>query len=390
MIACFAWTNLQLINITNAKINLYAGEKADLFIRMGPHISEALVEAIRQSNIYENIYPFDPVVLSYKNMRLGWIPGFKVLLLKGEFRKAYDALLEQLCGSRQYSRALVTWFYGENVFVLDYWKRHSDTFSITLVEEGTGTYFYTKKDLAFPMFMGKYLKDRIRRKVTEGQLAARLRRDIDSICMYRPEYSHPDVDYRKLQLPVVDQNTNPVICDLLRAATHSVSDRQLARYEDSAAVYFSLFSQEGPEYDATSLQILSSLIDAYPAGQVIAKVHTGDPVHARTFAREEEERAYIDRNVYIFEGLYARLENRSDRLLVSCLSSAAINPKFMFGDEPYVIFTYRLYSDYQTQPIEGNDWIAYALRDAYEDKSRVMIPESLQELREMLEKIRLP
>ena len=389
MIACFAWTNLQIINMTNAKINLYGGEKADLFIRMGPHISDDLVEAVRSCGIYEHIYTFDPVVLSYKNMALGWVPGFKVLLLRGEFRKAYDALLDQLCGGRNYRRALVTWFYVENVFVLDYWKRHSDSFAITLVEEGTGTYFYSKKDLAFPMFMGKHLKDRIRRKVTEGPLARILRKDIDSICMYRPEYSQPDVDYRKLQLPQVREETNPEVYRLLCEATRTATKKQMAHYEDSTAIYFSLFTQEGPEYDATSLSILTAVADAFPKNRVAAKIHTGDPLHAETFAKELEDRVYTDREVYIFEGLYAQMQKQDQKLLVSCISSATVNPKFMFGDEPYVMFTYRLYNDYQTRPIQGDDWIAEALLDAYSDKTRVMIPNSMEELKTMLRNIRL-
>lgn len=389
MIACFAWTNLQIINMSNAKINLYGEEKADLFIRMGPHISDSLVEAVCNSGIYENVYTFDPVVLSYKNMRLGWIPGFKVFLLRGEFRKAYDALLDDLCGGRKYSRALVTWFYVENVFVLDYWKRHADSFAITLVEEGTGTYFYSKKDLAFPMFMGKHLKDRIRRKVTEGPLVRVLRKDIDTICMYRPEYSQPDVDYRKLRLPQIHEATNPEVYRLLYAATCSVTENRLEHYEKSQAIYFSLFTQEGSEYDAMSLEILKNLIESFPSGQVAAKIHTGDPVHAETFARELEDRVFADREVYIFEGLYVQMHERSRKLLVSCISSATINPKFMFGDEPFVIFTYRLYNDYQTRPIEGDDWIARALLDAYSDKSRVMIPNSVEDLKTMLREISL-
>lgn len=389
MIACFAWTNLQIINMTNAKINLYGGEKADLFIRTGPHISDDLVEAVRSCGIFEHVYTFDPVVLSYKNMALGWVPVFKVLLLRGEFRKAYDALLDQLCGGRKYSRALVTWFYVENVFVLDYWKRHADSFAITLVEEGTGTYFYSKKDLAFPMFMGKHLKDRIRRKVTEGPLARVLRKDIDSICMYRPEYSQPDVDYRKLQLPQIREETNPEVYRLLCESTRATAKNRLERYEDSKAIYFSLFTQEGPEYDATSLAILTAVADAFPEGQVAAKIHTGDPLHAETFAKELEDRVYTDRDVYIFEGLYAQMGHREQKLLVSCISSATINPKFMFGDEPCVIFTYRLYNDYQIRPIRGDDWIAEALLDAYSDKARVMIPNSLEELKTMLANIRL-
>ena len=74
-------------------------------------------------------------------------------------------------------------------------------------------------------------------------------------------------------------------------------------------------------------------------------------------------------------------------MLVSCASTATLNPKFMFGDEPYVIFTYRLYDTYRQCGVERDDWIANALLDAYEDKSRVMIPNSMHELHNMIKNI---
>lgn len=387
MIACFAWTNLQMINISNAKVNLYSDEQADLFVRMGPHISAALVEAVRNSGIYKNVYTFDPVVLSYKNMRWGWVPGFKVFLLKGAFQEAYSKLLQDLCGTRKYSRVLITWFYAENVFAVDYWMRNTDKLAITLVEEGTGSYFYKKKDLFFPMFMGKHMKDRIRRKITEYPLAKKLSKCIDTICLYQPQCCQPDVDYIRLALPQVTESANPRIHHLLCAATPADSIPQKSKYDNSDAIYFSPFSQEGLAYDAVSQDVLLWTADLLAPRSIVAKLHTGCPEHAETFAKGFEDRVFVDRNVFIFEGLYAQLQDPGEKLLISCISSAAINPKFMFGDEPYVIFTYRLYPDYQKRPIPGNDWIANALINAYEDKSRVMIPNSMHELQQMIRSI---
>ena len=387
MIACFAWTNLQIINISNAKVNLYGEDPADLYIRLGPHISEKLVEAVKASGIYENVYTFDPVVLRYKNMKFGWMPLFKVFLLKGAFRKEYDALLERLCPPKAYTRALMTWFYAENAFVLDYWARHTDKLAITLVEEGTGSYCYHKHELHFPMFMGKHLKDRLRRNLTEGPIARKLASRIDTFCLYRPEYCRPDVDYRKMTLPRVSKADNPRIYALLKEAAGSAATAAIGRYHAGKYIYFSLFSQEGAAFDAASNRILETVIEAGGAGDVIVKVHTGDPWHAENFAREFEPAVYVDRQVYIFEGLYAQLEQPETKTLVSCVSTAALNPKFMFGHEPYIIFTYRLYNPDPPCGIERDQWMARAVMDAYEDKSRVMIPNSIQELRAMIREI---
>jgi hypothetical protein len=79
-----------------------------------------------------------------------------------------------------------------------------------------------------------------------------------------------------------------------------------------------------------------------------------------------------------------QLPNREKKIFVSCVSTTALNTKFMFGVEPYVIFTYRLYSGYRQNAVTGDDWLANSLLDAYEDKSRVMIPNSVHEFEEMI------
>ena len=387
MIACFAWTNLQMINISNARVNLYGSEGADLYVRMGPHISCELVEAVKASGIYENVYTFDPVVLSYREMRFGKIPFFKVFLLKGEFRRKYDALLDRLCGGRAYTRALMTWFYAENAFVLDYWARHTEHLAITLVEEGTGSYCYHKKDLHFPMFMGKHLKDRLRRQLTEGPIARRLSRNIETFCLYQPQCCRPDVDYRKRQLPAITADRNPIIHRLLTGAVDGLDEAGNGQYEDRKFVYFSVFTQEGQAFDDMSDRILRTMADACGRENLIVKVHTGDPVHAASFAGEMEPEVYVDRRVYIFEGLYAQMKQPEAGVLVSCVSTAALNPKFMFGREPYIIFTFRLYHPGQQQGIERDEWMARGILDAYEDKSRVMIPNSLEELEGMIRRL---
>ena len=132
MIACFAWTNLQILNVTNTKVNLYPEEKADLYIRMGGHISKELIGAVKASGVYENVYSLDPVVLSYSRMRLGFIPHFKAMLLKGAYVKAYNALMDNTAPNKEYSRVLMAWFYAENAFVINYFAKHTKQLAITI------------------------------------------------------------------------------------------------------------------------------------------------------------------------------------------------------------------------------------------------------------------
>lgn len=387
MIACFAWTNLQIVNVTNTRVNLYSEEKADLYIRMGGHISKELIAAVKASGVYDNVYSLDPIVLSYKNMRFGFVPHLKALLLKGAYTNAYNALMENTAPCKEYKRVLMAWFYAENAFVINYFAKHTKHLAITLVDEGTGSYSYGKKELYFPGFMASHWKTWLQRWLTERPLAKKYSKNIDSIALYRPEYCQPDIDYKKLTLPQIHQDTNPVIYNILCGAAGSLEPTQFIRYNKRRYFYFSLFSQEGKKFDQTSINILDSVLKNSFSQQVVAKIHPGNTNHRENFAKSYEDRIYVDRSVYMFEALFMQLEKPDDKVLVSCASTATLNPKFMFGQEPYVIFTYRLYDTYRQIGVERDDWIANALIDAYEDKSRVMIPNSMHELQQMIKSI---
>lgn len=387
MIACFAWTNLQILNTTNARINLYGDKKADLYVRMGRHISRDLIAAVRESGVYENVYILDPIVLSYKNMKLGFIPHLKVLLLKRAYLEAYDALMDHTAPNRKYERVLLAWFYAENAFVINYFAKNTDHLAITLVDEGTGSYCYKKKELYFPMFMAGRWKDRLRRNLTERPIAKRLSKNIDTMILYQPEYCQEDIDYTKLTMPKIHKDTNPIMYEILCKAGRSLDHTQFIHYNKRRYYYFSLFSQEGKSFDDVSVQILDTMVNASFEKQAVCKLHTGNTHHATHFAKNYEDRIHVDREVYIFESLYAQLDDPGDKVLVSCASTATLNPKFMFGYEPYVIFTYRLYNTYRQCGVERDDWISSALLDAYEDKSKVLIPNSMDELHNMIRKI---
>ena len=389
MIACYAWTNTQIINITNAVINLYPGEHADIYIRMGGHISDELVDAIRESGVYDNVFPIDPFHFNYRRLKFGFIPKFRALFLKPAYQRAYGALLDRLCKGKVYTRVLLAWFYTENVFLLEYWARSSPNFAVTLVDEGTGSYCYHKNQILFPLSLLGSKKDRLKRYIVEGRLSKQFAKSIDSFALYRPEYSRPDIDFDRLRLPEIHADTNPLMYQILKDAARSVPPAQYDRYNSRDLIYFSSYSNsEGKLFDQKSLQIINAMMKADSEDNILIKVHMGNSIHGAEFAQEYEDRLFVDRNIYIFEGLYSQLEHPEEKVLVSCASTTAINPKFMFGIEPYVIFTYRLYDTYRQVGVERDDWLSAALIDSYTDKSRILIPNSLDELRYMLTQLK--
>ena len=384
MIACFAWTNSQIINITNAKLNIYADEPADLYIRMGRHISSELIAAVKSEHIFENIYCMDPLNINYNKLLFGKIKHIRGLFVKRALRKAYRALLDKLCYEKEYTRVITSWFYTENVYLIDYWAHNSKQLPITFIDEGTGSYCLNKKDMYYPFSLIRSRKEQLKKLWNEGALVRKYSRNVDSICLYRPDYCRPDIDYKKYTLPVIDPETNPIMHRVLCSCI-GLDYTHFIRYNKRDIIYFTTYSTEGVEFDKRSLLYLESIIDKGGERNVITKVHTGNTNHCENFAKSYEDKIFVDRERYIFEGLYAQLEDQENKVLLSCMSSATINPKFMFNKEPYIIFTYRLYDGYRQEGVERDDWMAEKLIDAYEDKSRIMIPNSMFELNEMIE-----
>ena len=384
MVACYAWSNSTIINITNAMVNLYAEERGDLYVRMGPHISDTLISAVKASGAYDNVYCFDSATIDLNKVKLCKIPKVRVFFIKKACEEAYAELLKSICANKSYCRVILPWFYADSVFMMNYWRKFTDHLNITLVEEGTSSYCFRKKEMSFPMFNAPSMRAKLKRYLTEGMLANKFAKKIDTICVYRPEYCRPDIDFKKLALPKIAQESNPVLYSILVNAADDLEQQKLLCYNERNMIYFSSYNTEDLNWDAKSTQILEAIVNAGGDENVIAKVHQNQTTHAQRFAGKFEDRIYVDRDKYIFEGLYVQTKNRNNKALISCISTAAINPKFMFDEEPYVIFTYRLYDGYRQCGVERDDWMAKALIDAYEDKSKVMIPNSVYELEEMI------
>ena len=384
MIACYAWSNLHIINITNAAANLYQDEKADLFIRVGPHISKKLISSVEDSGVFEHVYCFDPMNINVSKIRFSKIRGLRVFSLKKATAFAYASLLERLCGEQEYNRVLLPWFFADCVYLIRYWKKHSKHLSISFVEEGTSSYYYTKKQMCYSLFNAPTFKARLKRFLMEGMLMKKFSRYVDTICVYKPEYCSEDIDFQKLTLPAIQEESNPVMHQIMTSAVSDLDHTHFMRYESKDLYYFASYNLHDPSFEQHSEVLLKKIISNYHPKNVICKVHTHASSHAARFAKNVESEIFVDRERYIFEGLYAQLPEKDQKIIVSCASTTAMNPKFMFGEEPYVIFTYRLYDDYRQNPVECDDLLSGILLDSYTDKSKIMIPNSEYELETMV------
>ena len=75
----------------------------------------------------------------------------------------------------------------------------------------------------------------------------------------------------------------------------------------------------------------------------------------------------------------------SNKVLITNFSTSVFTPKVFYEQEPTVIFLYRIMADYQIMNIDTTS--VEALRSIYTDKSKIIVPENVEELKIALKRL---
>ncbi len=144
--------------------------------------------------------------------------------------------------------------------------------------------------------------------------------------------------------------------------------KEFSGYEDEKAKTILWFSQSMYD-DHEVLDVLKMYKD-----DVLYCPHPRYPTQSEDFM--------IARKNQVWEMKALSLEDIDDTCLVSINSTAVFNPKLLFDQEPYIIFVYKLVKLFY-------DWSLFEetinrFKNEYRNPEKVMIPETLDELKECL------
>ena len=78
---------------------------------------------------------------------------------------------------------------------------------------------------------------------------------------------------------------------------------------------------------------------------------------------------------------------RDDHILISCCSTAQLTPKIVGGKEPYIFFLHRFLLDDESAIKKGLENMIENLTALYSDKSKILIPNSVEEFNALYFKI---
>ena len=353
----------QFLNALTVQLN--DGEPSDLLC-----VSRVLDDAfdwekLREEGIFQNVHVWT-----------GEIERFR--MVSRSKKEHYLNTLKKVClalGKRKLRREIPCprKLYDEISFAYpDYPSRlavqtlsRKDT-RVTHLEDGTYTYeaFSQKpsalKKLAFRLLVGADAMDLV-----------------DRIYVYRPEMLHLP-EGKKAEVVRIRselERIGPVIKRIYKQELPELATI------DKPVIMFDQTLEESVVSQQQS-RIANIAADVFGNENFVVKMHP------RSLLDPYEAPIQRYRAKCSFEILMSTLDMQS-KVLISMLSTACMNPKLMLDVEPAVIFTVKL-SGVEQSSLLNEEMLALIerFRAAYRDPTKVFVPETMEEFRAILEKLK--
>ena len=358
-LAFYGWTDYLLLNLVNAKESHHPNEPADLFIFKLNRVSAELIEAIRKNCVFDNIYVLQP----YNQIDLTSSKDKIMRLLSGrKYYRFYAQQIESFIGDTKYHAFFTGAFWSETLHILRYLFKANHKMAINFVEEGTASYLDNKL---------------LQRCIPRGGI----REIIFRYMHYAKSYKRACKGLNKIYVYSRQLKASSDNVLLLYPINETVKTKQILR-DVSEGI-------EIQPYINSKFYYCVSPIDTYEENQVILTyinsselliIPHPDIIGEKTIYKEG---LYVKTSPILIEAIFSRVDIK-DKVLISKDSSVLMTPKLLFNIEPYVIMTYRLYTNYKTQGNMRADLLFKQINEIYSDNSRVFVPKTLDELKAII------
>lgn len=391
MLIFYAYNNANIITMANLKFNLYQDQQGILLIRGTQIISHELVKSIRKNDIFDKVLVVDIPIINMKTIKFHNTKVLKQYVKTEKINNYYTNFLGNNIGEINVDRIFVNGGWNDSCYVINYFYQINNKIQVCMVEEGTTIYSLSRKYL-LKMRPGLNWKGRFVNSLVE--------RKYQSVCekqLSKEVYTYSEKEFKRLnedrgaepiELPQICENNAKIKEVLLQSFTldynlKNVYDIIKIIYDKRKVVFLADYV-----YEDEQIRFIKLMINKIKPSQIIIKPHTGNTAHKLNFAKEIKQKygaVYVDRNTYYFEGMNTSVDF-SEKVLVSRGSGIMLYMKLIYGREPYLIFTYKLYNEYKTEgDIHRIGDLVDMIRNLYNDKSRIMVPESIDQFEEMIE-----
>ncbi len=383
----YAFTNTQIINLVNLKTSLHSEFTVDLYIVDNGRISEILVDSVRDEDIFRKIQVIRHTPFSSFSKKYVHLPKYLRQTITFLFTilnyLRYNIAYSVNSKSRFYQKILLSGFWMDGAYFVKLASQMNKSISVSLIEEGTSNYTLSLDKLCStsinPHTISKYLWFIF----THGRMVEDLQffeKSVESSYLYVPEHYQSAKTVPIYKLPRISPVYDNKLLKILYTSISQETVTQYSRYQ----FYYLLQNQSKFSNQYRCFRIYLHEIMA-STESLILKKHPEHDVNGYDYVNLESKYPHlvIDEENYLLEALYASII-LDEKVLITRDSSSVLYPKYMFGKEPTVIFTYRLYENYYYQNTEMLDALSRNLQSIYSDKSKIFVPKTVDELKEIL------
>lgn len=357
--ACYFCTStFQLFSILSLAV--FRAEKADLYIDPQFKDAEEIVSRITSLSIFNKVslIDSDKIYNKYYTSRNGFLNHLQIATTYLHVDDIAKIILgENVC----YRRIFVsTRAYLPRMVFLNYLKKHVEC-EICYFDDGVGSYF---GDQAY--------EPRGADKLVRLLLFGRVANDVDHVrYLFAPEVFKAVNTEGKQRICKI----NPIwTSDRGRTTLNQVfkADSDCGISEPVIILeepFHDLFTETG---EKTINQIINELREATGFENTIIKKHP------RSNIPEEKGVKYYKRFDIPLEAICIN-SDMNNKTLVSCFSTAAVTPKILMGQEPYVLLLYKIIKTKNGISAEMERFFQ-RVRSSYSRPERFIIPETMDEV----------
>lgn len=369
--ACYAWTDAQIIYLTQlCRVDSMQG-MADLFVLELSRISTILLEALGETEIFHRIYRLSPPP-AYSGSGLRAIPGIKTISLGRSVQAHFNAEIASLGELPDYRELFTAGLWGETLhFIRAVWGNRTP--EIHLIEEG----FYSYVKDARKCRLDNAQKEFIERFLRYGGRAVKARRMVRDIRVFCPDIMRVKVPYAIRSLTPIDLRSSFWI-----QLAKKIVPLELAEEYDKRQVVF-LMSPRKQKYEETldeTISVIDVVMRQVGPENMIVRLHPADRSAEEVLrAKYPDEPLYIDYTTFWLESLGA-LADFQKTIFVVRNSSVLLSLLEMDIHSQRMCLTYKLYNYYRKHGDVYRDYLSEQLRKSFD----IRVPEDYEELKTSL------
>ena len=356
-ISCFVCTTpFQIIG--SVSIVMSEGILADLYVVPQFNDAEKMADRIREQKIFRKvIFVNTDTIEAYKRSGSKLRKAAGIVANYINVRPVVESIIDK---DAEYSHLYISSKANIGRLFRLYFIRTRLDVQVTYIDDGESS--YDNKMLITPSRSDYYI-----------QLLLFGRKAVDysySLKLFSPELYHelnPDSEIPVSKLPAIEKNAETV------RIFNSIFNVSEDDFIDERVVILDILKSNLLPGEADKLdRIYGSIIDAFGADNVVIKKHPRDASPANPGWKY-----YAKKNVP-FE-IFSLNTDISDKILITVSSTAVTMPKLLFDSEPTVIYLGALVDTVQGS-IDKSRRYYEKIGEIYRDKSRFLIPQSVDEL----------